>query len=92
MLKESNVSFIFEFSLALIGKANKKLGLIKKCFSYLDEISMKQLFTSLVRPHLEYGASIWNPYLKKDIEKLEKVQHRATRIHQLKRIYYHDRL
>jgi ribonuclease P/MRP protein subunit RPP40 len=58
----------------------------------LDEKSTKLLYTSLVRPHLEYGAPIWNPFLKKDIEKLEKVQHTATRVHQNKGLNYSQRL
>ena len=36
-------------------------------------------YGSLVRPHLEYGAPIWNPQLKRDITDLEKVQRHATR-------------
>ena len=27
----------------------------------------------------EYGATIWNPYLKGDIDKLERIQNRAIR-------------
>ena len=75
-----------------IGKANKKLGLIKNSFEYLDEITLKLLYKSLVRPHLEYGASIWSPYWKKDIIKLESVQRRATKIESLRGVTYDDRL
>jgi hypothetical protein len=39
---------------------------------------MKLLYTSLVRPHMEFAAPIWNPYYRKDIVKLENDQHRAT--------------
>jgi hypothetical protein len=28
---------------------------------------------------MEYGATIWNPYLKGNIDKLEKIQNRAMR-------------
>ena len=35
---------------------------------------------SLVRPHLDYCSSVWNPYYVKDIELLERVQHRFTRL------------
>jgi hypothetical protein len=41
---------------------------------------MKLLFVSLVRPNLEYAATIWNPYWQYDKDKLEKVQQRATKL------------
>ena len=42
------------------------------------EFTMKLLYKSLVRPHLEYGATIWSPYWQKDKDKLESIQRRAT--------------
>ncbi|XP_077997418.1 uncharacterized protein LOC144450647 [Glandiceps talaboti] len=36
-------------------------------------------YQSIVRPTLEYAASIWDPYTQKNITKLEKVQRSAAR-------------
>ena len=41
---------------------------------------MKLLFTSIVRPHLEFANVAWSPYLMKHIDLIERVQHRATKI------------
>ena len=41
---------------------------------------MLQLYLSLVRPHLDYAASIWSPHMKKDITQLENVQKFALRM------------
>ena len=49
------------------------------CKQILPEL-VGLLYISLIRPHLEYAVPVWNPYLRKDIEKLENVQHRASRL------------
>ena len=36
-------------------------------------------YLSLVRPHLEYAAAAWDPYMAKDNQQLESVQRRAAR-------------
>jgi len=47
----------------------------------------------MVRPHLEYSNSVWCPFKKGDIENIEKVQKRATKlILSLKKLPYHERL
>ena len=61
-------------------KANEIARLIRRTFSYLDGLLFKKLFTTFVRPHLEYGQVIWTPHLKKYITILENVQRRATKL------------
>ena len=51
------------------------------------------LYKTIVRPHLEYCIQAWRPYRKKDIDILERVQRRATKIIQkLRNISYEMRL
>ena len=41
---------------------------------------------------MEYGATIWSPYWRKDIDSVELVQHRATKIESLRGRSYGERL
>ena len=73
--------------------ANRKMGIIKHTFSSLDPCSFVQLYKSIVRPSLEYCSQVWHPLLKKDYQKVEKVQRRATKsIPSLKHLSYSERL
>ena len=97
---EKDVGVIFDTKLTFredlstrATKANNIMGVIRRTYTYLDIETFRLLFKSLVRPHLEYGAPIWNPKLKCDIATLENVQRRATRqIPALKGKSYPERL
>jgi hypothetical protein len=74
-------------------KANKVLGFIYRNFDYKSKDIILPLYKSLVRPHLEYAIQFWNPYLKKDIEMLERIQRKATKlIPSLRTLPYESRL
>ena len=60
--------------------ANQVLWMIKRTFSYKSIDNLLLLYKSLVRPHLEYCMQAWSPHLRKDINLLEGVQRRATRM------------
>ena len=52
---------------------------ILKSFKSKNIWTLLNLYTTYCRPKLEYNSSIWNPYYKKDILKLESVQRSFTR-------------
>ena len=59
----------------------------------MDKSLFLKLYKTLVRPHLDYGNSIWYPISKKNIQSIENVQRRATRIvPELKNLTYEERL
>ena len=63
---------------SLVGKANSILGMLKRTFESSESGLWKDLYVSLVRPHLEYTVQAWNRYLQGDINKIEMLQRRAT--------------
>ena len=64
----------------IVNKANKVLGVIKRSLGSDNRYAFSCHFKSLVGPILEYAAPVWSPHQKKDMESLEKVQRRASRL------------
>ena len=73
--------------------ANRVLRMISRTIYNKSIDILRPLYKSLVRPHLEYCVQAWRPHYQKDIELLERVQRRATRmIEGYKTIPYEERL
>ena len=61
-------------------KGNQILGLIRRNITYKGKKLIIPLYKAIVRPHLEYCIQAWRPYRKKDIDTLERIQRRATKM------------
>jgi hypothetical protein len=72
-------------------KANTALRSLKNTFTCRDKKLWGKLYTSIVRPQMEYAAPVWNSDFKHNEKALEKVQHRATKVGQPK-VTYEKRL
>ena len=96
--KDLGVTFTPDLSwkyhiLEITARANRILGSLKKAFVSRDSTLWKNLYISLVRPHLEYAVQVWSPTKEMDIGLIEKVQARATKIpYSMRDLRYEARL
>ena len=59
--------------------ANRALGVIRRRFGKCQESIKETLYTTMVRPHLEYAPGARNPYFKNDINKLFYIQRKVSK-------------
>ena len=63
----------------ITAKANKTLGFLRRNLKIPSIRIKEQAHQTLVRPLVEYASTVWNPYAKTEINKIEAVQRRAAR-------------
>ena len=60
-------------------KAHQWLGFVKRNLKGSPYKHREMAYTSLVRSPMEYCRAIWDPVLKRDVDKLERVQRQGAR-------------
>ena len=78
---ESNYSKILNGKVTSITSPLKqiKLRLTKRSLDKCSQEVKAEAYTTLVRPKLEYSSAVCDSYRKYQINKMEKIQHRAAR-------------
>ena len=59
--------------------ANRNLGFLQRNISSCSRTTKARAFNSLVRPHMEYSCTVWDPYTQEQFNQLDKVQRRGAR-------------
>ena len=60
-------------------KANRTLGLLRRNLFSCPQDVKESAYKGMVRPIIEYGSSVWDPYTLGLQDELEKVENRAAR-------------
>ena len=58
------------------------LGIIKRNFKHLNIQCFTLLYKSMVRSHLDYCSSVWNPYHKDDTEAWKTLRNEQPKLSQ----------
>ena len=67
-------------TIKVCGAANGIVGAIRRSFGSISQTAFKTLYASHIRPRLEYGSVATYPCTAGEMNKLEQVQRRATRM------------
>ena len=63
----------------ITSKANRTLGFVKRNVRTTNQSVKELAYKTLVRPRVEYVSTVWSPYIKQNIQKIEMVQRSAAR-------------
>ena len=65
----------------ICSKARRLIGMLfRQFYNCADTSTIRTLYLTLIRPHLEYANQVWDPYLVKDCKLLEDVQKFACKV------------
>ena len=79
VITDSKLRFLSHI-VSQVKKANRLMNLLRRSYSFLNIVSFKYLFISLVRPHLEYCVTVWHTLLKKEEDLIENAIRCASKM------------
>jgi hypothetical protein len=92
VLIDSSISFSQHVD-SVASTARRLTGLVFRTIRSRRRDVLLPVYTTLVRPCMEYATAVWNPHLIRNVQALEKVQRRFTkRISGMRYKSYTDRL
>ena len=69
----------------IVNKTTTILNLCRRNLHICDQHTKVISYKTIIRPHLDYASTAWNPYTARNIDNIESVQRRAARF--ILRIY-----
>ena len=63
----------------VVSQGNRSLGMIRRNLRVAPTSVKSQAYQTLVRPHLEYASTVWDPHTQQDSDRIEAIQRRAAR-------------
>ena len=77
----------------VVVESRKMCNWVLRTFETREAMPMNILFTSIIRPKVEYGCQVWNPTKKKEIVEVEMIQRQfIRRIEDIKHLTYPEQL
>jgi hypothetical protein len=61
-------------------KASALLGMLRRLFSRFTKDTFPVIMNTYIRPTMEYAVQAWSPWMVKDVEVLQRIYHRATKL------------
>ena len=63
----------------IVKKTSTLLNLCRRNLYMCDQHTKELAYKAIVRPHLDYASTAWNPHTSRNIDKIESIQRRAAR-------------
>ena len=65
----------------ICNKMRRLVGMLYRNFyRYVNRSTLLMMYKSIIRPHMEYACTVWDPRLAKDIKPIENMQKFALRV------------